>query len=366
MCSSDLFYNAAGLANFYRGDCAAVLRDALLKHALTTSPCPPGKEATAHLRSMQRKIHVRPPPPGPPPVPSSCSNTSPMEASCVIPSSPIRSNGSNTTPSALPGCARSTRPTSWTNRTRAATFLVTQGVPDGYTLAHHHLSVLRHPFLTKQPSWDPVNDFTYIMQFSGFTFGTVVRADSPYQRLADVFAEARRKPGSVSYASAGAGTSNHLAGELLSISTGLKLVHVPYKGSAPALADVLGGHVPLMFDLITTSAANVRAGKLKALAVTGLKRSPLLADTPTASESGVPGFEISAWFAVFAPSKVPAPVLTRLSDEMREVLRAPDMVQSLRDLGGEPDTRSPAEFAAYVKAEVGKYASLIKNAGLAP
>ncbi len=243
---------------------------------------------------------------------------------------------------------------------------VAESAPDGYTLLIGTVSSHAiNPALNKV-GYDPVADFAPVAPLVSIPFALVAHPGAPYSNLTELLAEARRKPGSVSYASAGAGTSNHLAGELLSISTGLKLVHVPYKGSAPALADVLGGHVPLMFDLITTSAANVRAGKLKALAVTGLKRSPLLADTPTASESGVPGFEISAWFAVFAPSKVPAPALTRLSDEMREVLRAPDMVQSLRDLGGEPDTRSPAEFAAYVKAEVGKYASLIKNAGLAP
>jgi tripartite-type tricarboxylate transporter receptor subunit TctC len=132
--------------------------------------------------------------------------------------------------------------------TRAATFLVTQAVPDGYTLAHHHLSVLRHPFLTKQPSWDPVNDFTYIMQFSGFTFGTVVRADSPYQRLADVFAEARRKPGELTYSTSGIATTNHIAMEDLLRRERAEMTHVPYRGAQEGVTALLGRQITMVAD----------------------------------------------------------------------------------------------------------------------
>jgi tripartite-type tricarboxylate transporter receptor subunit TctC len=243
---------------------------------------------------------------------------------------------------------------------------VSDSAPDGYTLLIGTVSSHAiNPALNKV-GYDPVADFAPVAPLVSIPFVLVANPATPYSTLGDLLSEARRKPGSVSYASAGAGTSNHLAGELLALSANLKLVHVPYRGSAPALADVLGGHVPLMFDLITTSATSIRAGKLKPLAVTGLQRSTLLPEVPTASESGVPGFEIGAWFAIFAPSRVPAPVLARLSGDMKEILRAPDMVQSLRDLGGEPDSRTPTEFAAYVRAEVDKYASLIKTAGLAP
>jgi tripartite-type tricarboxylate transporter receptor subunit TctC len=241
---------------------------------------------------------------------------------------------------------------------------VAESAPDGYTLLIGTVSSHAiNPALNKV-GYDPVADFAVVAPLVSIPFVLVANPGASYATLGDLLAEARRKPGAVSYASAGAGTSNHLAGELLALSANLKLVHVPYRGSAPALADVLGGHVPVMFDLVTTSAASVRAGKLKALAVTGLQRSPLLPEVPTASESGVPGFEISAWFAIFAPSRVPASVLTRLSGEMKEVLRAADMAQSLRDLGGEPDTRSSGEFTAYVRGEVEKYASLLKTAGL--
>lgn len=241
---------------------------------------------------------------------------------------------------------------------------VAESAPDGHTLLIGTVSSHAiNPALNKV-GYDPVADFAPVAPLVSIPFVLVAHPAAPYSTLADLLAEARRRPGAISYASAGAGTSNHLAGELLASSAELRLLHVPYRGSAPALADVLGGHVPLMFDLVTTSATSVRAGKLKALAVTGLQRSPLLPEIPTASESGVPGFEISAWFAIFAPSRVPSSTLARLSREMEEVLRTPDMAQSLRDLGGEPDSRTPAQFAAYVRSEVDKYASLLKAAGL--
>ena len=143
-------------------------------------------------------------------------------------------------------------------------------------------------------------------------------------------------------------------------------MHVPYRGSAPALADVLAGHVPLMFDLQATSLPNLRTQKLKALAVTGSQRSPLLPEVPTVAESGLPGFEVSAWFGIFAPAKVPPAVIKRLSDELAAVLKAPDMVQRLRELGAEVDGRSQPEFAAYVREEAAKYTAIVKGAGLAP
>jgi len=242
---------------------------------------------------------------------------------------------------------------------------VAEAAPDGHTLLVGTVSSHAiNPALNKV-GYDPVADFVPVAPLVSIPFVLVAHPTAPFADLGELLAEARRKPGSVSYASAGAGTSNHLAGELLALSAQLKLIHVPYRGSAPALADVLGGHVPLMFDLVTTSATSIRSGKLKALAVTGLQRSPLLPEIPTASESGVLGFDISAWFAIFAPSRVPAPALTKLSFELREVLRAPDMAQSLRDLGGEPDARTPAQFADYVRTEVDKYASLLRTVGLA-
>lgn len=243
---------------------------------------------------------------------------------------------------------------------------VAEAPADGYTLLMGTVSSHAiNPAMTKV-GYDPVRDFVPVAALGAIPFVLVTRPDAPYQTLADVIAAAKKEPGKIAYASAGPGTSNHLAGEMLATAAGVKLLHVPYKGSAPALTDVLAGHVPLMFDLVTTAVPNIKQGKLKPLAVTGAQRSPLLPDVPTVAEAGVPGFETSAWFAVFAPSKVPAPALKRLSDDLYEILRTPDMQQRLRDLGMDPDPRKPDAFAAYVKSEADKYGAVVKQAGLAP
>ncbi|WP_423457702.1 Bug family tripartite tricarboxylate transporter substrate binding protein [Ottowia sp. VDI28] len=242
---------------------------------------------------------------------------------------------------------------------------VAEAAPDGYTLLLGTVSSHAiNPAMSKV-GYDPVRDFVAVAPLGSIPFVLAAYPGTPYQTLPELLAAAKRQPGTISYASAGPGTSNHLAGEMLASAAGIKLMHVPYRGSAPALADVLAGHVPLMFDLQATSAAYVRQGKLKALAVTGAQRSALLPNVPTVAESGLPGYEVSAWFAVFAPAKVPLPVQKRLSDSLTEVLHAPDMLQKLRELGVEPDARSPAEFNAYVRAEAEKYERVVKAADLA-
>lgn len=243
---------------------------------------------------------------------------------------------------------------------------VAESAPDGYTMLMGTVSSHAiNPAMSKV-GYDAVRDFATVAPLGSIPFVLVARPDAPYQTLADVIAAARREPGKIGYASAGPGTSNHLAGEMLASAAGVQLLHVPYKGSAPALTDVLAGHVPLMFDLVTTAVPNIKQGKLKAIAVTGEKRSPLLPDVPTVAEAGLPGFEVSAWFALFAPSKVPAPVLKRLSDDSFDVLRTPEMQQRLRELGMEPDTRAADAFSAYVRSEAQKYGAVVKQAGLAP
>ncbi len=243
---------------------------------------------------------------------------------------------------------------------------VAEAAPDGYTMLMGTVSSHAiNPAMTKV-GYDPVRDFATVAALGSIPFVLVTRPDSPYKTLADVIAAAKREPGKIGYASAGPGTSNHLAGEMLATAAGVQLLHVPYKGSAPALTDVLAGHVPLMFDLVTTAVPNVKQGKLKALAVTGAARSPLLPDVPTVAESGLAGFEVSAWFALFAPAKVPAPILKRLSDDTYDVLRTPEMQARLRELGMDPDTRAADAFSTYVRGEVQKYGAVVKQAGLAP
>ncbi|WP_413763169.1 tripartite tricarboxylate transporter substrate binding protein [Variovorax sp. Varisp41] len=243
---------------------------------------------------------------------------------------------------------------------------VAEAKPDGYTLLLGTVSSQAiNPAMSKV-GYDPVKDFVPVSALASIPFVLVAHPGAPYGSVAELLAAARQAPGSISYASAGPGTSNHLAGEMLASAAKLKLLHVPYRGSAPALADVLAGHVPLMFDLQTTSLPNIATHKLKPLAVTGSRRSPLLPDVPTVAESGLPGFEVSAWFGVFAPAKLPPPVLRQLSAAMAKVLEEPALAQRLREIGAEPDPRNAAQFTAYVGEEAGKYAAVVKTAGLAP
>lgn len=243
---------------------------------------------------------------------------------------------------------------------------VAEAKPDGYTLLLGTVSSQAiNPAMSKV-GYDPVKDFVPVSALASIPFVLVAHPGAPYGSVAELLAAARQAPGSISYASAGPGTSNHLAGEMLASAAKLKLLHVPYRGSAPALADVLAGHVPLMFDLQTTSLPNIATHKLKPLAVTGSRRSSLLPEVPTVAESGLPGFEVSAWFGVFAPAKLPPPVLRQLSAAMAKVLEDPALAQRLREIGAEPDPRNAAQFTAYVGEEAGKYATVVKTAGLAP
>ncbi|HYP83016.1 tripartite tricarboxylate transporter substrate binding protein [Variovorax sp.] len=243
---------------------------------------------------------------------------------------------------------------------------VAEAAPDGYTLLLGTVSSHAiNPAMAKV-GYDPVKDFAPIAPIASIPFVLVANPDAPYKSVGDVLQAARAQPGTISYASAGPGTSNHLAGEMLATDAKVRLLHVPYRGSAPALADVLAGHVPLMFDLQSTSVPNIRLGKLRALAVTSARRSPLLPDVPTVAESGLPGFEVSAWFALFAPARVPPAVAARLSQEMTTIMGTPEMAERLKGMGAEPDHRTTAELVGYVREEAGRYGRVVKAAGLSP
>ncbi|RYY59198.1 MAG: tripartite tricarboxylate transporter substrate binding protein, partial [Comamonadaceae bacterium] len=215
------------------------------------------------------------------------------------------------------------------NRAGAGTAIGAKAVavaaPDGYTLLLGTVSSQAiNPAMTKV-GYDALKDFVAVSPVAAIPFVLVAHPSLPAANVGDVLAMARATPGKVSYASAGPGTSNHLAGELMASAAKVTLLHVPYKGSAPALNDVLGGHVPLMFDLLATALPNVQSGKLKALAVTSRQRTPLLPNVPTARESGLQDYEVTAWFGVFAPAATPAPVVARLNGDLTAVLQAPDM-----------------------------------------
>jgi tripartite-type tricarboxylate transporter receptor subunit TctC len=237
---------------------------------------------------------------------------------------------------------------------------------DGYTLLLGTVSSQAiNPAMTKV-GYDALKDFVAVSPVAAIPFVLVAHPGVAANNIRDVIAMAKASPGKVAYASAGPGTSNHLAGELLASSAKVNLLHVPYKGSAPALNDVLAGHVPLMFDLLATSLPMLQAGKLKALAVTSRERSPLLPNVPTARESGLPDYEVTAWFGVFAPVGTPPPVVAKLHAEITAVLQAPDMQRRLHELGASVETGSTDEYGRYVHDEADKWAAVVRKAGLAP
>jgi tripartite-type tricarboxylate transporter receptor subunit TctC len=238
--------------------------------------------------------------------------------------------------------------------------------PDGYTLLLGTVSSQAiNPAMTKV-GYDALKDFAAVSPLASIPFVLVAHPSLTAGNMGELIALAKTTPGKVSYASAGVGTSNHLAGELLASAARINLLHVPYKGSAPALNDVIAGHVPLMFDLLATALPAVQSGKLKALAVTGRERTPLLPGVPTAREGGLKDFEVSAWFGVFAPAGTPPAVLDRLNADVTAVLQMPDMQKRLRELGAEPETGSGEAYSRYVRSEAGKWADVVKKAGLSP
>jgi tripartite-type tricarboxylate transporter receptor subunit TctC len=238
---------------------------------------------------------------------------------------------------------------------------------DGYTLMLGTVSSHAiNPALNSKLPFDPVRDFTPISLVASIPFAMLVHPSVPASNVAEFIAYARSRPGQIDYSSAGNGTSNHLAGELFEAMTGTHLVHIPYRGSAPALQDLLAGRVALMFDLVLTAAPHVKSGAARGLAVTGSQRSAVLPELPTVAESGVPGYEVSAWFGIFAPAGVPKPIVDRLNAEIVKAMAAPDLRQRLISQGAEPVTSSPEQFAAYLNAEIAKWAKVIKVAGVQP
>lgn len=257
------------------------------------------------------------------------------------------------------------------NRPGAGTAIAADAVAkapaDGYTLMLGTVSSHAiNPALNPKLPFDPVRDFTPISPVASIPFALLVHPSLPVKNVRELVAYARRQPGRLDYSSAGSGTSNHLAGELFESMTGTHLVHIPYRGSAPALQDLIAGRVALMFDLVLTAAPHVKSGAVRGIAVTGATRSTVLPDLPTVAESGLPGYEVSAWFGIFAPAGVPQPVVARLNAEIAKAMAAPDLRQRLVSQGAEPLTSSPAEFAAYLKSEIAKWAKVVADAGMKP
>jgi tripartite-type tricarboxylate transporter receptor subunit TctC len=255
------------------------------------------------------------------------------------------------------------------NRPGAGTIIGTEATaksaPDGYTFMLGTVSSHAiNPALNPKLPFDPVKDFTPVSLVASIPFAMIVHPSVPAKSVQEFVALAKSKPGQLNYSSAGNGTSNHLAGELLKSMAGIDIVHVPYKGSAPALNDLIAGQVSLMFDLVLTAAPHIKSGAVRGLAVTGAQRSAVLPELPTVAESGLRGYEVSAWFGIFAPAGVPQPVAKRLNAEFVKVMREPDLKQRLASLGADPLTSTPEEFSTYLRSEIDKWAKVVKASGM--
>ena len=244
------------------------------------------------------------------------------------------------------------------------TDLVAKSPPDGYTLlvtASGPLTV--NPTLYKNVPYDPVKDFAPISECAVYQYVLVTLASSPFKSIADIVAAARAKPGAISYGSTGVGGGNHLSGELFALATGTQLTHVPYKGSAPALSDLLGGQLSMMFDTVITSVPQIRAGKLRAFAVSSAKRASSLPEVPTMQEAGIKGFDISQWQGFLAPTGTPKAIVDRLNAETVLAMHAPDVHERIAVQGGNDIvTGTPEEFAALIRSDLQAYAKLIRDA----
>ncbi len=240
-----------------------------------------------------------------------------------------------------------------------------KAAPDGYTFIVPAASHTTTPSLYSKLDFDPVKDFTAVTLIASVPYLLVVPAESPLKSLSDFIATAKAQPGTLSYGSAGNGSSNHLAGELLAGQVGAPLLHVPYKGSAPALIDVLGGQLAFMFDTVNTSQQHVKAGKLRALGVGTLKRSALMPEVPSIADT-VPGFEAATWVGLLAPAGTPKEIVNRLQQEVAKVLQLPEVREKLSASGAEPVGNTPEQFSAYVGSEVAKWDRVVKQAKIPP
>ena len=217
--------------------------------------------------------------------------------------------------------------------------------------------------LYKKLPYDAVKDFAPITLATSGPNILVVHPSLPAKSVKELIAYAKANPGKLNFASSGNGTSIHLCGELFKTKTGLQMTHVPYKGSAPAVTDLIGGQVQLMFDNMPSAWPHVKTGKLRALAVTTAKRSQTAPDLPTIAESGVPGFDATSWFGLLAPAGTPKEIVTKLNKEAVRILKMPEVKERLLAQGAEPVGNSPEQFAAHIKAEIEKWRKVVEASG---
>lgn len=239
-----------------------------------------------------------------------------------------------------------------------------RATPDGYilfmgTVGTHAINAS----LYKKMPFDPIKDFAPLTRVANVPNLLVANPKQPFKTVKELIAYAKANPGKLNFASSGNGSSIHLSGELFKSMTKIDMQHVPYKGSAPAMTDLLGNQVGIMFDNMPSAIQHVRSGKLRALGVTTAKRSPELPDVPTIAEAGVPGYEATSWFGMFAPAATPPAIITTLNNAIVKVLAKPEVKKQINDQGAEVYSETPAHFADFIQKESAKWSKVVKDSG---
>ena len=256
------------------------------------------------------------------------------------------------------------------NRAGAGTMIggeaVARAAPDGYTLLMGISTLAINPAMYKKVPYDALKDLAPISQAVSLSNVLVVHPSLPAKSVKEFVALVKPRPGQVNFASAGVGTSPHLSMELFLVMTGVKMLHVPYKGSGPGVTDLIAGHVPVMMPNMLSAQPHIKSGRLRALGVTGSKRAPGAEDIPTIAEAGVPDYEAVQWYGLLAPAGTPRDIITRLHGATVKALQNPEARQRLLNDGAEPVGSSPDEFAAYLRSETAKWAKVIQAAGIKP
>jgi len=245
--------------------------------------------------------------------------------------------------------------------TTIGTAIAARSAPDGYTIMMS--SVATHamaPQLYANPGYDPVKDFAPVTLLATTPVMMIVSASLPYKSLQDVVNAAKAQPGKLTYASGGNGTPPHLSGVIFASQTGTQWVHIPYKGSGPALIDVMSGTITMIIDTAASATPHVRSGKMRGLAITGKQRWPDLTEVPTFAEGGMPGYDASSWYAIHAPAGTPKEAIAVLNKELVRIVKLPDVSERLRQMSADPVGNTPEQFDAFVKAEIAKWGKVIK------
>lgn len=241
--------------------------------------------------------------------------------------------------------------------------MVARAPADGYTLYVYTIANTINASLYSKLSYDPQKDFEPIGMIAKIPNILVVNNNLPIKSVADYLRFAKESKDGITFASSGSGSSIHLSGEMFKMQTQLNMLHVPYRGSAPAVTDLLGGQVQSMFDNTPSALPHVQGGRLRAIAITSAQRSPLLPDVPTVAESGIPGFDVQSWFALAAPAGTPKPIIDRLNADLNKVLNAPDLRQRFKDLAATPEPGTPEQMRTFASAEVKRWRDVVKASG---